>query len=1201
MEESSSSHPLSAQLEESNSDTPAISSSLKFVLANIKNFVQSSLSTDNYPVWKSQILKIIRANSLDSFLDPTVSAPNKTIIKNDGTTATNPSYAKWIFTDQNLAAAICATISAPILPHVLNLDTTSSIWSTLETRFQSTNRSRVIQLKNELHHISLKNSTMLQYITQVKTIVDQITAAGSNVDTEDIILYILNGLPNSYQSFKTSIRTILTPLNLDQLYPLLISEEIHLAADSARNASLPESQVALFSSRGRGRKSRNDQSQPGSSNREQSTKNSVTCQICLKRGHNASACWHRANLQYVPTTPSSRNTALQASSSPGYTDWYLDSGASSHMTKSVENLSISAPYRGTDSITIGDGSSVSIENSGKGLLPTPSRKLSLSNLLHSPSLKYNLLSISKLTRDNNLAITFDPHGFCFKDLMTSQVILQGPCSGGLYTLRTPSTTASPQALHSTVKVSAPWHDRLGHPNSQTMARIASCNSYISTKSNSVSCHWCNKTKTHKLAFTLSDSRKNATLELIHSDVWGPAPSASASGLLYYVIFVDDYSRFTWLFPMYHKSDVYPIFTMFKTNIENYTSRKIKCLRTDGGGEYMSKQFTTFLQHHGIQHQVSCPHTPEQNGVAERKHRHIFETTRTLLHRASLPYTLWPDAVLTAVYLINRMPSQNTKNMSPFELLHNRKPDYKHLRIFGCACFPLIPASQRTKLQPTAMNNVFLGYSDIHKGYKCLNPNTNKITISRHVTFDESFFPYTTNSQPVQSQENQICPLLLTPILPQPPKTTPAPDSVQQFSQNDNATSSTTAVPSSATGLNSSQSPAQDAPSIIKPSHPMITRLRTGSLKPITRLNLLHTETNSSSPSTPTSYSEASKQQVWRQAMASEFFALQQQGTWSLVPLPQNCPALGSKWTYRIKTHADGSIAKYKARLVAQGNHQEYGLDYTETFSPLAKLPTIRILLAVAIQYNWPVQQLDVANAFLHGHLTEKVYMRQPKGFEDSTNPEHVCLLHKAIYGLKQAPRQWYNTFSSALVSLGFAHSTADPSLLIMQKQSIRIYLLVYVDDILVTGNDTDAINSILHKLSTTFAMKNLGEAHSFLGIKIDRTNTSFFLSQQSYVMSILNTAKLSNCNTLSNPSCTKMPSAPPADVLLSDPTVYRQITGSLQYLTLTRPDIAYNVNQLSQHMHQPEAQHFYLLKRLLRYLKGTSDFGIPITKSNLLL
>ncbi|XP_020690608.1 uncharacterized protein LOC110105440 [Dendrobium catenatum] len=218
-------------------------------------------------------------------------------------------------------------------------------------------------------------------------------------------------------------------------------------------------------------------------------------------------------------------------------------------------------------------------------------------------------------------------------------------------------------------------------------------------------------------------------------------------------------------------------------------------------------------------------------------------------------------------------------------------------------------------------------------------------------------------------------------------------------------------------------------------------------------------------------------------------------------------------------------------------------------------------------------------------------MAQPKGFVDVINPDYVCHLHKAIYGLKQAPRQWYNTLTAHLVSMGFKHSLSDPSLL----------TLVYVDDILITGDNNTLISNIIQQLHQHFNMKQLGEVHSFLGIQIERNPNQFFLSQQNYAASILEVAQLSDCKSLANPTCTKLPSNFSADSILGDPTIYRRITGSLQYLTLTRSDISYSVNLLSQHMHQPLPQHIYLLKHLLRYIRGTINYGIPITKSNLML
>ncbi|XP_020687437.1 uncharacterized protein LOC110103174 [Dendrobium catenatum] len=228
-------------------------------------------------------------------------------------------------------------------------------------------------------------------------------------------------------------------------------------------------------------------------------------------------------------------------------------------------------------------------------------------------------------------------------------------------------------------------------------------------------------------------------------------------------------------------------------------------------------------------------------------------------------------------------------------------------------------------------------------------------------------------------------------------------------------------------------------------------------------------------------------------------------------------------------------------------------------------------------------------------------MQQPKGFEDNINPEYVCHLKKAIYGLKQAPRQWYTTFTTHLTTLGFQYSKADPSLLVYCRNNIQMFLLVYVDDILITGNNTKAISDLLHQLHLKFTMKHLGTANQFLGIHIKTLPDEYFLSQSTYALSLLQQINLDKCNSMCNPSFMKQPKQISPVNTLPDATTYRRITGALQYLTITRPDIAHAVNTLSQHLQAPEQIHLYMLKRLLRYIKGTINFGLPISKSSLTL
>lgn len=320
-------------------------------------------------------------------------------------------------------------------------------------------------------------------------------------------------------------------------------------------------------------------------------------------------------------------------------------------------------------------------------------------------------------------------------------------------------------------------------------------------------------------------------------------------------------------------------------------------------------------------------------------------------------------------------------------------------------------------------------------------------------------------------------------------------------------------------------------------------------------------------------------------MREEYNALQKQGNWTLVPLPPHTHAIGCKWVFKLKQNSDGSIARYKVRLVAKGYLQEEGIDFHETFSPVFKQPTIRIFLSLALTFQWPVKQFDISNAFLHGLLDEEVFMLQPPGFRDATQPTHDLKLKKALYGLKQAPRAWYSTFSSFLVSQVFKNSRCDNSIFIHQFPSSLNLLLVYVADILITGSDASFLQTLTRAMHSVFSMKELGSISYFLGISVQPTGKGYYLSQHKCITELLAKAGMSS----SKPCSTPIPcsSACGDSLPFSQPSIYKSIVGGLQCLTITRPDLAFAVNQACQHVQSPTNGHFQNVKRLLRYIKGT--------------
>lgn len=256
-------------------------------------------------------------------------------------------------------------------------------------------------------------------------------------------------------------------------------------------------------------------------------------------------------------------------------------------------------------------------------------------------------------------------------------------------------------------------------------------------------------------------------------------------------------------------------------------------------------------------------------------------------------------------------------------------------------------------------------------------------------------------------------------------------------------------------------------------------------------------------------------------MDDEFNALMKNKTWELVPRPPNVNVIRSMWIFAHKERSDSSFERYKARLVGDGKTQQVGIDCGETFSPVVKPATIRTVLSLALSKSWSIHQLDVKNAFLHGDLNETVYMHQPLGFKDKSHPDHVCLLKKSLYGLKQAPRAWYTRFADHVQQMGFIHSVSDHSLFIYKNGRDMAYLLLYVDDIILTTSSDNLRVSIISQLSSEFAMKDLGPLSYFLGIAVHRHQHGLFLSQRKYAAEIIERAGMSSCKPAATPVDTK--------------------------------------------------------------------------------
>ena len=343
---------------------------------------------------------------------------------------------------------------------------------------------------------------------------------------------------------------------------------------------------------------------------------------------------------------------------------------------------------------------------------------------------------------------------------------------------------------------------------------------------------------------------------------------------------------------------------------------------------------------------------------------------------------------------------------------------------------------------------------------------------------------------------------------------------------------------------------------------------------------------------PEKFEEAIKEEKWRKAMEAEIKSINDNNTWELVDLPDGAKVIGVKWIFKTKFNEKGDIDKFKAKLVAKGFHQTHGVDFHEVFAPVARWDTIRLILGLAAQQGWIVQQLDVKSAFLHGELNEDVYVEQPKGFECREEEGKVYKLNKALYGLRQAPRAWYSRIEGYFVKEGFHKCYCEHTLFVKTEKEGILIISLYVDDLIYTSNSGEILKRFKASMENEFAMTDLGQMKYFLGVEVIQDDHGIFVSQKKYAEDMLKKFGMEECNAVRNPMVPGNRLTKDGDGTSVDPTSFKQLVGCLRYLTATRPDLIYSVNLVSRYMEKPGESHLSAAKRILRYVQGTREYGI---------
>lgn len=663
------------------------------------------------------------------------------------------------------------------------------------------------------------------------------------------------------------------------------------------------------------------------------------------------------------------------------------------------------------------------------------------------------------------------------------------------------------------------------------------------------------------------------LEEVHADLWGPHEPPSRSGNVYAAILMCERTRKTWILYLRSKDEFIDAFQTWLPRVEAESGCKMKALRADGGGEFISTKLKEFCEKQGINIKYATPYLHEENGLAERGWRTLVTMKDSLLIDSGLPNDFWAEAMETSNYLRNRLPTKSRGHgeLIPEEEWTNRKQNLSHVRIFGSLVLVDIPHEKRSKSDfRKAWEGILIGYSpDTTKHFRVWAPQTRQVIIASEPHIDETEQGAKLLIQwPVETVANANTKKRKAPAGEPKPRGRPRkvipPEIVQDRRE------------------------------------PTLEQVNTNDDTEATTLQELAMSISEASSKIhePTSYEEAISDLIhgrqWKDAVEEELYNLESHHTWEFEELPQDRKPIGSKWVFKVKYNPDGSVARFKARLVAQGFSQVPGIDFTETFAPTVRRESLRIYLAICALLGLIIHQVDIVGAYLESLLDDNefpIYMKPPPGIERMRKGLY-CRLLRSLYGLKQSGRLWNQNVIAFYKRIGFRPLNADPSILILQRGKEITIVSIYVDDFLLASNSMPALENLKESLAIEYEMKDLGEVKTIIGWQITRdlATRTIKVSQSAYIRDLLEEENLTDCNapTIPMKAGSSIEMSEPDDYDEADLGDYQRLIGKLMYLACgTRPDIAFVVGRLSKHNADPRKGHLRAAKRVVRYLKGT--------------
>ncbi|KAF6202186.1 hypothetical protein GE061_004584 [Apolygus lucorum] len=1134
-------------------------------LDSLINNIEKLSDVASFPLWKFEIQILFESKALHEIANGNSKLADL---------ATEKEKEEWKRKDARARQIIVGSLDKKHRAHVLSCTNAHEMYTKLCGIFERDSEHQKTASYEQFFAYKFDQSkdmaSNLSYLENLRFRLNSLSKTDANqpdkIDDAMFIAKVISCLHSNYDNFVTSWNSApKEDKTLVNLTSRLLCEE---ARKSNNDSDAP---VAFYTKEKRNFR----QQKHKNSQKNESETQKFRCHICKnkKNNHDPENCFYRKNRKNQQN-----QAAFIANENPksfSATTWIVDSAASSHMTNVESSLKGMIPSDAK--ITIAkNGQSIKAQSSG--ILETPECKLN--DVLFVPDLSKNLLSVNAITQKNGKVIFEKDKVQIFQN---GQLVLDGQKnSNGLFEIEMGSVKDE-KALIASRSDSVNWHRKLGHLGVEYLKKLESMSQGMSlTKTdleNLKSCEVCLKSKACRKPFGHDRTRASEPLEILHTDVVGPIEIPTWDQKRYFVSILDDHTHFAAVFLLKGKDEVKKILMNYIAKVENHWSKKVKKIRMDNGGEYVSKEFKEFCDTKGIELDYTPPYTPQLNSHAERLGRTLMNKTRALMFDSNIEKEMWGFAVQTATYLLNRSPCKAT-DKTPAELWFKKTPDLSRLQIFGCDMYAKV-LEHTKKLDPRARKLMFVGYSN--NSYLLWDKENRRIISSR-------------DAYPCKTEKSDENPQKGISLNFETDDDVSLSDHEEESNINENSDQEDTEIETSDSEDDSSsyeettslQNPVEDQDNETSERPRRSTRLK----KLPEKLNDYELDLDGIQENAFLTYQDATsgaEKEQWLKAVEDEKQSLKKNKTWIFVDRKEanGRKILSNRWVFRKKDDE-----KFKARLVVRGCEQVYGEDFSETYSPVIGADSLRLLMATSLKNGFHFKTFDVKTAFLYGHIKEDIFMKVPEGYKNSETK--ICKLKKSLYGLKQSSLNWNRRLTDFLKKKGLFPLKNEPCIFINETKTI--IMAIYVDDGAVFANDKNQLDEILIGLKKEFEITIFDNPKNFVGFEISLTPNNLKLNQASYIQRLLEKYEMNDANSVRTPMVTQNQQNQKFEEMKFP---FREMVGSLLYVSSkTRPDLAYSVGYSSRHLENPSEQDFANVKRSLRYLNGTKNEGISFSKNN---